>query len=63
MTYPKSIVQIVPQTTYAHDWLKENVQAENWQWTGPSLAIDVRYLDDIVQGMKEEGIDNEFKFV
>ena len=51
-----SIVQICPMTDAAMDWLKANTQAEGWNWMGRNLCVEARYANDIVQGMRGDGL-------
>jgi hypothetical protein len=40
----------------AKTFVEENVQLESWQWMGNSFAVDHRYADDLIAGMKEYGL-------
>jgi hypothetical protein len=37
-------------------WKDEPVEVEPWQRTGASIACEPRYLDDLVEGIKEDGL-------
>ena len=52
----QSVYGLTPITQAAKDWIKENVQAESWQWLGHTLVIEHRYISDIVQGMVDDGL-------
>jgi hypothetical protein len=43
-------------TAAGRDWIDENVASEDWQWMGLSLAVDVRYVENLVEGMQEAGL-------
>lgn len=34
----------------------ENVSLENWQWLGGWFGVDHRYIDNLVQGMRDDGL-------
>ena len=42
-----TIVTFTPLDDGARDWLRDNVQAESWQWQGETLAVDHRYAPPI----------------
>jgi len=50
----------IPITPEARDWFS-NVSTEPWQWMGSSLGIrslgvDTRFADDLLCGMKSDGL-------
>jgi hypothetical protein len=51
-----SIITIQPLTDDATIWLDENVEAEGWQWLGPSLCVEPRMAGAIVDGFEEAGL-------
>lgn len=51
-----SIVLFQPLTAAAHAWLGEHVQTESWQWFGSALAVEWRYAQDLVDGMRRDGL-------
>lgn len=51
-----SLCLVRPQTAFAHDWLKMNTDG---QWWGGGLAVEPRYVTDLVSGMREEGMTVE----
>jgi hypothetical protein len=53
--YP-SIYLLTPHTSAAHAWLAENVQAESYQFIGTSLAVEHRYIAEIVEGIRAAGM-------
>jgi hypothetical protein len=54
-----TIVAIMPNTTAAKEWLRENCQTESWQWLGITLCVEPRYAADLVAGMKEADLTIE----
>jgi hypothetical protein len=46
-----SIVLLTPIREAAADWLDENVATEPWQWIGPALSIERRYVGTIAEAM------------
>jgi len=55
----RAIVLISPNSPAAVQWLEDNVAAESWQWIGGALAVDSRYMADIVSGMRDCGLTIE----
>lgn len=52
-----SIYLLRPLTDRGRQWLRENVQAESWQWFGDGLAVEHRYVADVVEGARAEGME------
>ncbi len=57
-----SIVNIEPQNKAAYEYLRDHVAADEWQWMKVGnlmwryqLAIDGRYLDDLVDELEADG--------
>jgi len=50
-----SIYLLTPITPEAKEWIEENV-SEDSQWLGNGLAVESRYLSDLVSGMSEDGL-------
>mgnify|MGYP004456135767 CR=1 FL=1 len=50
-----SIYLLTPITPEAKEWIEENV-SEDSQWLGNGLAVEPRYLSDLVSGMSEDGL-------
>jgi hypothetical protein len=44
-----------PQTAAAFDFLSEHIQ-EDAQYFGPSLAVEHRYVYDLLIGLREHGL-------
>ena len=49
-----SVYLITPLTPECEDWLKDNV-SEDAMYLGPSLAVEHRYVENLVLGLQEEG--------
>jgi hypothetical protein len=54
-----SIVSLRPCTAAGRAWMKDNLQAEHWQWIGRSLHVDRRVAPDIIDGMLGDGLSVE----
>ena len=52
-----TVFLIKPLTDPARNWLKQNAQHEAWQWFGDSLAVDHRFVEIILRGMKRAGLE------
>lgn len=39
------------------DWINTNINPEGWQWMGGALAVEPRYVDNIVTGFQDDGGD------
>ena len=52
-----SVYLITPLTSECRNWLKENV-SEDAMYLGPSLAVEHRYVEDLVLGLQEQGFRN-----
>ena len=44
-------------TKRAKFWLQDNVGTESWQWFGNAVAVEPRYVGDLVDGMVESGLE------
>lgn len=51
-----TIVTFEPVTEVGRRWFDENVQAENWQWLGPVLAVENRLAFRLVDGIEGDGL-------
>lgn len=51
-----SIVSITPLTETGREWMADNLDTEDWQYTGVSIAVDHRCAANILQGMRESGL-------
>ena len=50
-----SIFLLTPNNKRASSWITKNVQVESWQRFGKGVAVDQRYVDDLVNGIQEAG--------
>jgi len=50
-----SIVLLIPETNNEADWLASNVNAEDYMWMGKGLAVENRYVENILEGLISEG--------
>lgn len=51
-----SIYLVRPLSEAATDWINENVQ-EDSHWFGHSLAVEHRYILDLIDGMQTAGLN------
>lgn len=54
-----TIFQVWPNTKRARKWIEEHVDLENAQWFGPTLIVEHRYINDLVMGMRDDGLKVE----
>jgi hypothetical protein len=54
-----SIALLIPQNETAREWLNDNVASEPWQWFGDGLAAEPRYVDMLIDGALDEGLEVE----
>lgn len=50
-----SIFMVTPVTPQAQGWVSLNLRLESWQWLGNSFSVGYRYIEDLVQGMRNDG--------
>lgn len=55
ITHHGSITLVHPHTELAKTWISDNAEPAA-QFMGNSLACEPRYLDHLVQGMREDGL-------
>lgn len=53
--YHGTITLLQPCTEACWTWLEDNVAYDDWQWFGNKLAIEPRYLDNLLQGLHDAG--------
>ena len=51
-----SIVMFTPRTKAGEDWIQRNVEFESWQMMGPSLCVDHRPAQGLVEAMQNDGL-------
>lgn len=59
ITYHGTVTLLHPLTPACREWIDENVATEGWQWFGGGIAVEPRYLDNLVSGMAEAGLQQE----
>lgn len=54
-----SIFLLCPLTTYGADWIEQNILNvnEEAQTFGGALVVEPRYLENIVLGMRADGLE------
>jgi hypothetical protein len=53
-----SIFLLSPCSAAAHDWVAEHISDDHQEWGG-SIAVEPRYIGDIVAGIKADGLSVE----
>lgn len=51
-----SLTLVRPVTQRAEEWVKEHVQGDA-QWYGDTLVVEPRYVEQLVNGMKADGLE------
>ena len=51
-----SIFLVTPLNDTARDWLEENI-SEDSQYLGRALAVEHRYIENLLQGLQNEGFN------
>jgi hypothetical protein len=51
-----SLFLLRPLSDVANDWLTEHTP-DDAQWFGGALVVEHRYVEDIVMGAREEGLE------
>ena len=53
-----SIITIEPLTDLAREWIDEHIGPDNgYQPYYPKIVVEPRYLDDILEGMVNDGLE------
>ena len=52
---------IVPLNEGCENWLKENI-AEGGIWVGSSIAVEHRFIEDIINGLSQHGLKEGVDF-
>ncbi len=50
-----SLSMVRPLTDAARQWIDDNVGGET-SWFGGALAVEPRYLDNLIDGMESDGL-------
>jgi hypothetical protein len=51
-----SVVYVTPMTESGREWVADNLSLESWQWQGESFAVEHRYAQELVLGMRGDGL-------
>lgn len=51
-----SVLVLTANSLAGRDWMKENVQAESWQYVGTGIAVEPRFAAGIAQGAADDGL-------
>jgi hypothetical protein len=51
-----SITILTPLTASAHDWIEEHIPQDATRWGRLSIAIEPRYVGDIIAAIYEDGL-------
>jgi|SRR5581483_4050698 len=56
-----TIYLLTPHTDAAREWVQEHIETDDWsigpQHFGDSIAVDHRYIADIVRGIQADGLE------
>lgn len=55
--YAGSVTQLFINTSDAQEWVEDNLDTEGWQWMGNALCVESRFVDAVVQGMRDDGLE------
>ena len=56
-----SVVQVVPLSEAARDWVNENVSLEDWQ-DASAFSCETRFAGDLLEGMRFAGFNIRLGF-
>ena len=51
-----TIFRLTPNTQAGKEWVKDNLILEDYQKLGDSVAVEARYIVDIIEGAREDGL-------
>ena len=55
VAYDGSLSLVTPVTPAAREWVEHHVP-EDASWFGPSLAVEWRYVDSLLEGIEDDGL-------
>lgn len=55
-----TVYLLTPKNKRGQRWIDENLNLEPWQFSGKSVAIEHRYIHDILADIQEAGIIADF---
>jgi len=56
LSFHGSIMLLSPDTQAARDWIEAHIDTEEAQFWAGALAVEPRYLDPILEGLREDGL-------
>lgn len=51
-----TIFLLQPLSPAASQWVEDQFQLESWHWHGNSIAIEHRFIRDIVEGIRSDNL-------
>ena len=51
-----TIYMVTPITQLAKEWVEQHLSLEGWQWLGSAFAVEHRFIANLVQGMRADGL-------
>jgi hypothetical protein len=51
-----SLYLLRPLTAEGKAWINEHTETEPWQWFGSALAVEPRYIRELVDGATADGL-------
>jgi hypothetical protein len=51
-----SMFLLTPISELAKEWVQTNLALEGWQWLGASFAVEHRFVGQLVDGMRADGL-------
>lgn len=52
-----SVSLVIPENTDAQKFLEDEVNPEPWQWFGPGLCVEPRYMNEFVENLRSVGFE------
>ena len=52
-----SLFVLHPETPQGHEWIDDNIQGDEVQFWCGGVVVEPRYIADIVEGMKIDGLE------
>jgi hypothetical protein len=52
-----SVFLLEPASAAGREWMAEHINADPWQMLGDSVAVEHRYIGDIVAAAQCDGLD------
>lgn len=51
-----SVFLVTPLSAAGKAWVEEHVHLEDWQWLGKGFGVEHRYIENLVDGMRGDGL-------